>query len=196
MQNDKEHLNVDLDFLAEAKPRDAETKAASTYKVNWRNITIIGSLVGAFIGWVALSDKSSPSWSTSTSYTPPSTYQPNAPANQPPVVDREFRCSTYDSNHADSMAPRNAAQLTQEGEELKRRGDVLDSLKLQLDTSGVTQYSDQALVRSYNSMVARYNAQLSSLKTDYASYQTRIDNYYRLLQARNSYLITHCKKGW
>ena len=42
MQNDKEHLNVDLGFLDEAQPREAETLAKSGYKVNWRNIAIIG----------------------------------------------------------------------------------------------------------------------------------------------------------
>src|SRR5262245_6283627 len=104
MQDDKEHLNVDFGFLDEAKPRDAEIKAASGYKVKWRNITIIGVIIVAFIGWIALSDNSSPSRSTPSSYSPPTTYQPQAPAYQPPAVDGsgtvtngQFRCSSYDS---------------------------------------------------------------------------------------------------
>jgi hypothetical protein len=36
------------------------------------------------------------------------------------------------------MAPKNEFELNQEEEELKRRRDALDSLKSQIDTSGVT----------------------------------------------------------
>ena len=56
MQGDKEHLNVDLGFLDEAKPREAQTQAASTYKVNWRNIAIIGGLVIVVFIWIGSSD--------------------------------------------------------------------------------------------------------------------------------------------
>src|SRR5262245_19275881 len=107
MQDNKEHLNVDLGFLDEAKPRDAEIKAASGYKVNRRNITIIGGIIVAFIGWIALSYNSSPTRSTPSSYSPPTTYQPQAPAYQPPAAvtsgtatNGQFRCSSYDSRQA------------------------------------------------------------------------------------------------
>lgn len=201
MKRDKEHLNVDLGFLDDAKPQEAQTKAASTYKVNWRNIAIIGGLIIVFFIWIASNDNSSSQRSTPTSYTPPPSYQPQAPTYQSPadsaanVSNGDFRCSSYDSNQADLMAPKNEFQLTQEEEGLKHRSDALGSLKLQIDKSGVTQYSDQASIDSYNAMVSRYNAQLMSLKADYSSHQARIDIYNQQVQARNNYLLTHCRRN-
>src|SRR6266852_9133599 len=113
MQSDKEHLNVDLGFLDEAKPREAQTQVASTYNVNWRNIAIISGLVIAFFVWIGSSDNTSSRRSTPTSYTPPRTYQPQTPVYQPPaaagattVKNAQFSCSNYDSNQADLMAPK------------------------------------------------------------------------------------------
>ncbi len=202
MQSDKEHLNVDLGFLDEAKPREAQTQVASTYNVNWRNIAIISGLVIAFFVWIGSSDNTSSRRSTPTSYTPPRTYQPQTPVYQPPAADGattvkngQFSCSNYDSNQADLMAPKNEFELAQEEEELKRRSDALDSLKLQIDTSGVTQYSGRGSIDRYNAMVSRYNSLLTSFKADYSSHQTRIDIYNQQVQARNNYLLTHCRRG-
>ncbi len=201
MQNDKEHLNVDLGFLEEAKPREVQTQTASTYKANWRNIAIIGGIVVVLFIWIASSDNSTSNRSAPATYTPPATSQARAPAYNPPatgsattVSNGDFRCSSYDSNQADRMAPTNEFQITQEEDELKRRSDTLDTLKFQIDTSGVTQYSEQYAIDNYNSMVQRYNAQLTSFRTDYASHQTRIDIYNQQVQARNDYLQTHCRR--
>jgi len=202
MQGDKEHLNVDLGFLDEAKPREAETLAASTYKVNWRNIAIIGGLLIVFFIWIASSDNTSTRRPVPTSYTPPPTYQPQTPVHEPPALNNantvsngQFSCSRYDSNQADLMAPKNEIELTQEEEELKRGSDALDSLKLQIDTSRVNQYSDQVSIDRYNAMISRYNAQLTSLKRDYSSHQIRIDIYNQQVQGRNNYLLTHCRRN-
>ncbi|HMA74649.1 MAG TPA: hypothetical protein VKP67_24635 [Xanthobacteraceae bacterium] len=202
MQGDKEHLNVDLGFLDEAKPREAQTQATSTYKVNWRNIAIIGGLFIALFIWVETSDKTSSRRSAPESYTPPPTYQPQTPVYRPPaasgattVNNGQFSCSSYDSNQADLIAPKNEFELTQAQGELERRSDALDSLKLQIDTSTVNQYSDQTAIDRYNAMVSRYNAQLTLLKRDYSSHQTRIDIYNQQVQARNNYLLTHCRRS-
>jgi len=203
MQNDKEHLDVDLGFLDAAKPRYVETKATSSYKVNWRNITVIGGIIAAFIGWIVISDNSSPNRSTpSSSYGSPTTYQPQAPAYRPPAADAagtvtngQFRCSSYDSRQADLLAPTNDRELMLEKEEMKSRSDQLDSLKLKIDTSGVTSYSDQAEIDRYNAMVARYNRQLTSWKADYMAHQARIDTYNQQVQARNNYLLTNCRRS-
>jgi hypothetical protein len=128
-------------------------------------------------------------------------YQPQAPVYQPPATDTatinngQFSCSSYDSNQADLMEPKNEYELTKEEAELKRRSDALDPLKLQIDTSMVTQYSDQASIDRYNAMVSRYNAQLSSLKVAYSSHQTRVDIYNQQMQARNDYLLAHCRRN-
>jgi hypothetical protein len=88
MQSDKEHLNVDLGFLDEAKPREAQAQAASEYKVNWRNLAIIGGLIIVVLIWIGSSDNTSSQRSTPSSYAPPATTVSNG----------QFSCSSYDSN--------------------------------------------------------------------------------------------------
>ena len=185
MHSDKEHLNVDLAFLDEARPREAEALAASKYKVNWRNIAIIGGLIVVVFIWIGLSDNTSSQRATPTSYARPATTVSNG----------QFSCSSYASNQADLMQPKNELELNQEEEELKHRSDALDSLKIQIDASGVTQYTSQSSIGRYNAMVSQYNAQLTSLKTDYSSHQARIDIYNQQVQARNSYLLAHCRSS-
>lgn len=195
MQDNKEHLNVDLGFLDEAKPQEVKTKTASAYKTNWRNIAIIGGLVAALIIWIAASDNAPSNRSA------PSSYQPPASAYQTPGTDAvtvgngEFRCSSYDSGQADLMAPKNEYEITQEEENLKRQNAALDSLKAQIDSSSVNQYSDQFSIDNYNGMVDRYNAQVTSLKSQYAAHQARVEVYNQQVQARNNYLQTHCRRS-
>lgn len=201
MQNNKEHLNVDLGFLDEAKPQEVQTKTASTYKVNWRNIAIIGGLVVAVIIWIAASDNGSSNRSAPSSYTPATTYQPPASVYQPPAANTgttangDFRCSSYDSSQADLVAPKNEFEITQEEESLRRKNAALDSLKAQIDSSSVNQYSDQFAIDNYNGMVSRYNAQVASLKSEYAAHQTKVDIYNQQVEARNNYLQTHCRRS-
>jgi len=189
MQSDRDRLNVDLGFLDEAKPREVQTQAASKYKVNWRNIGIIGGLIIVVLIWIASNDNTSNQRSAPPAYAPPAT------DSGATVNNGQFSCSRYDSDQADLMAPKNEFALNQEEEELRRRGDAVDSLKSQIDASGVTQYSDQASIDRYNAMVSRYNAQLTSLRADYSSHQTRVGIYNQQVQARNNYLLTHCRRG-
>jgi hypothetical protein len=123
----------------------------------------------------------------------PASYAPPAADSTTTVNNGQFSCASYDSNQADLMAPRNEFELDQEEQELKRRGDVLDSLKVQIDTSGVTQYSSQASIDRYNAMISQYNAQLTSFRADYSSHQSRVNVYNQQVQARNNYLLTHCR---
>lgn len=187
MQSDKERLDEDLSFLDEVKPREAQTQAASTYKTNWRNIAVIGGVMIVVLVWIVLSNNTSSTRST------PASYAPLAADSTTTVNNGQFSCSSYDSNQADLMAPRNEFELDQEEQELKRRGDVLDSLKVQIDTSGVTQYPSQASIDRYNAMISQYNAQLTSFRTDYSSHQSRVNVYNQQVQARNNYLLTHCR---
>jgi hypothetical protein len=189
MQSDRDHLKVDLGFLDEAKPHEVRTQTASKYRVNWLNIAIIGGLIIVFLIWIASNVN------TSNRRSAPSTYAPLAADTVGTVNNGQFGCSRYDSNQVDLMAPKNEFALNQEEEELKRRGDVLDSLKAQIDTSGITQYSDQASIDRYYAMVAQYNAQLGSLRADYSSHQARIETYNQQVQARNNYLLTHCRSS-
>jgi len=186
MKKDKEHLNVDLGFLDEAKPPEVKTKAASAYKVNWRSIATIGVLAIAIVGWIYLSDNSSPSKPT------PNTYSPPVVNDAGTVKNGQYNCSREDSRQVDLMLPTNELQISQEEKELKQRDEALDALKQRIDMSSVTQYSDQATIDLYNTMVSQYNAQLTAFQTDYAAHQARIDAYNRRVQERNNYLVAHC----
>jgi hypothetical protein len=139
-----------------------QSESASTYKTNWRNIAVIGSVIIVVLVWIVLSNN------TSSTRSMPASYAPPAADSTTTVNNGQFSCASYDSNQADLMAPRNEFELDQEEQELKRRGDVLDSLKVQIDTSGVTQYSSQASIDRYNAMISQYNAQLTWLRADYS----------------------------
>jgi hypothetical protein len=190
MQNDKEHLNVDLGFLDEAKPRETETLVKSGYKTNWRNIAIIGGLIVAFIVWVTSDNKPSAPVTSAT-----------APTDQVPADDSssvkngQFTCSRYDSEEADRLSPSGESDLAIEKEGLEGRRTALDNLKSQMNASAVDQSSDQTAIDSYNAMVEQYNTQLESLKSDASAYQQKVDQFNAQVQAHNDYLTAHCRSG-
>ncbi|MHB8667218.1 MAG: hypothetical protein ACYC7B_06835 [Burkholderiales bacterium] len=194
MQNDKNKLDVDLGFLDEAKPRDAETNAASSYKINWRNIAIIGGLIIAIIIWVNLDDKSSTPRRSPTPVASAPAYQPPADTSGT-VRNGQYHCSRYDSDQADRLSPVGESDLTMQQQTLERRSNALDSLKTQISLNAVNQYSDQSAIDSYNALVDRYNAQLTAFKADAAVLQSRIDQFNAQVQAHNNYLIAHCRSG-
>jgi hypothetical protein len=183
MQSDKQHLDVDLGFLDGTRPPEAHAQATSRYRVNWRNISIIGGVIVTVVALIGVNNN------TSSGVSPPASY----PSSSTTTSKGQFSCSRYDSNQVDMMAPRNGSELEQEGDELKRRSDTLDSLKMRIDMSGVTQQSPQSAIDRYNAMISQYNAQLTSFKTDHASYQARLDTFNQKVDARNNYLSTHCR---
>lgn len=108
MKDDKNHLNIDLDFLGKDKkdtpkpaakpaaaasgstpPDDKKPSAAplsSEYKYNWKTIAFVGAII-LFFGWAMLSGSSSDTDTASNSYTP-TTYSNTLP---PPAT------STFDT---------------------------------------------------------------------------------------------------
>jgi peptidoglycan hydrolase CwlO-like protein len=71
----------------------------------------------------------------------------------------------------------------------------MDSLKAQIETIAGSSDSDQPNIARYDAMVARYNLQLNSWKDDLMSHQARIDAYNQKVEARNNYLVTHCRRS-
>jgi hypothetical protein len=194
MRNDKEQLNVDLSFLDEAKSRETETAAKSDFKVNWRNIAIIGGLILAAVIWANLDDKSSAPRSAGTTPTASApAYQAPAANSAGTVKNGQFSCSRYDSDQADRLSPVGDAELTMQQQALERRSNALDGLKTQVDRSTVSQYSNQSAINNYNAMVAQYNAQLGVFRSDAATYQSRVDQFNAQVQVHNNYLLTHCR---
>jgi len=198
MQNDKEHLNVDLGFLDEAKPRETETLVKSGYKTNWRNIAIIGGLIVVAVIWaIADNTPSAPGTSTAApaNSAPASSDQAPADDSSGAVRNGQFTCSRYDSDQADRLSPAGESDLTIEKEALEGRRSTLDNLKSQMNLSSVDQNSDQTAIDSYNAMVEQYNTQLDALKSDEAAYQGKVDQFNAQVQAHNDYLTAHCRSG-
>lgn len=196
MQNDKEQLNVDLGFLDEAKPRERETFAKSSYKVNWRNIAVIGGLIVVGIIWANSDNKSSAPRGTSAPVASVPVYQsPATNSNGGTVQHGQFRCSRYDSDQANTLSPVGEIELTAQQQALERRSNALDNLKTQLSLSSANQKSDQTAIDSYNAMVVQYNMHFVAFKSDVTAYQTRIKQFNAQVQAHNNYLLAHCRSG-
>jgi len=112
MAQDKEHLDINLDFLdKDTSPKGSTLAHKSstpkeenvTKKYNWKKILIIGGVI-LFFGWVIFSDNNSSTSTTNTgSYTPPSINQ--ASSNSDTVVIGEYRCSRYNYDKAVALAP-------------------------------------------------------------------------------------------
>ena len=190
MVKDKDRLDIDLGFLDQAKPRDAETKAVSKYKFNWRNITIIVGIIGGLFVWGSINyNHPSP-----RSY--PSTYTPPAASHDDTVANGQFRCSSYDSRQANALSPSNEVSIQKETDDLNLRAQELDALKTKINTNTVNQYSPQYLIDSYNGMIDTFNAQLTDFKTDSAAHQQRVDIFNAQVEAHNNYLIAHCRRSY
>jgi hypothetical protein len=112
------------------------------------------------------------------------------------VNNGQFRCSLSDSNQADAMSPQNEFELNRETSEFKRRGQALDSLKNIIESSRVNEYSDQYSIDRFNAMIDQYNMQLTQYKVDYTSYQAHLNLYNQRVDARNNYLLTHCRRAY
>lgn len=210
MQSDKKHLDFDLGFLDGAKSREAENAPSGTsrgvgtstshvksgYKINWRNIAIIGALIAGLAVWANLD--STPPASRQSPTAPvasQSTYQHRATNTGGAMRDGHFRCSQYYNDKAGRLAPKNKAELTYEQRELYQRRNSLARLKAQIQGSAVNQYSDQSAINRYNALVDRYNAQLTSFRTEAATYHANVDRFNAQVQAYNNYLQAHCRSG-
>jgi hypothetical protein len=189
MQNDKDRLDIDLGFLEQARPREAETKAVSKYKFNWRNIIVIVGIIGGLFIWGSMSDNTSSSRTSHSTYTPPASNSGNTVSNG------QFRCSSYDSQQADLLSPANEFEIQNEAANLKQRGDELDALSYQIKTSTVNQSSPQYLIDSYNGMIDSYNYKLTAYKTDSSTHEQKLGTFNAQVEAHNNYLVAHCRRA-
>jgi hypothetical protein len=193
MQNHKERLDLDLDFLDETKPsRPSETPVETGYKYNWKNIFIIGGIALAVVVIIILYNTES---TVSTKVNPP-VYVPNdrQPTNydNDTVTVGQYRCSKSDSARAKQMAPVNSAAIDMEKRALERRSQALASLRQRIESSAVNQYSPQFAINEYNEMIDTYNTQLQSFRLDASGLETKISQYNVQVQAYNAYLSAHC----
>lgn len=190
MKEDKQHLNIDLEFLDKKDsqktkkiPDDVGSNtghvaaagsapvSSTNHEYNWKNILIIGGII-LFFGWAIFSDKTdneSPSSINSTSSN--STFTNGS--------GQIFRCSDYNYDQAMALKPSDS-----ESAALDTRINSSDIEKSQVENIYVDEY-DQISIDQYNEAVDSYNLKNNRLKSDLAAWDTKISTY-------NNYLDAHC----
>lgn len=203
MKNDKDHLDIDLEFLDKKEPPKATPKQADVgqttptpvstgYKYNWKNILIIGGIV-LFIGWAMFSSDDGSSSSTNT-YTPPAQTS-NYNTGNDDVMVGEYSCSRYNYNQAVALNPdETEQQIESASTAFEYRTNAMKRLKDEIDNSYVNDYSEQWEIDDYNAKVDDYNSKLPAYKRDLASLDSRIDQYNAQIQTHNNYLVANCTK--
>jgi len=218
MKNDKEHLNIDLDFLKKkdaphvatpkAPPinstashtpphpvRSTTTPVSTGYKYNWKNILIIGGIV-LFFGWAIFSDDGSSSSSTTNTYNPPANGQSSG-GGEDNIRLGEYSCSRYHYNQAVALDPNETEQQIESASSaFEYRTNALERLKDEIDNSYINDYSDQWEIDDYNAKVDEYNSKLPAYKRDLANLDSRIDIYNSQIQKHNNYLVANCTKAY
>lgn len=194
MAQDKEHLDINLDFLdkdtspkksASVRKSNAPNKESGTQKYNWKKILLIGGVV-LFFGWVIFSEDSSTNNTNTGSYVPSNTSEDS-------VVVGEYTCSRYHYNQAVALDPdETESQITTAQNALEYRANALEQLQNEIENSYVNEYSSQWEVDQYNEKVDEYNSKLPAYKRDAASLDSRIDRYNAQIAAHNNYLRSNC----
>jgi hypothetical protein len=202
MEQDKQHLDIDLEFLdkdsskKDGAIRNETRKNTSVPKLKLsksqiKKYLIIGGVV-IFFGWVIFSDNNSSTSTTNTgSYTPSSVNQ--ASSDSDTFVIGEYRCSRYNYDKAVTLAPSESEQQIDTARNaLEYKSNELDRLKNEIDSSYVNEYSSQYEINQYNATVNEYNSKLASYKRDETSFSSRVDRYNAQVEAHNNYLRNNC----
>ncbi|MDD3101926.1 MAG: hypothetical protein PHE59_02170 [Patescibacteria group bacterium] len=213
MENDKKHLDIDLEFLDKNEPTrvtppklespkgsepnwryydkdKANANSGSGKKYKWKNILIIGGVV-IFFGWVIFSNSNSKNDTNTGSYTPPSVNQVSSNSNT--VVIGEYRCLSYNYDRAVALTPSESEQqIDTARNDLEYKSNELDRLKNKIDSSYVDEYSSQYEINQYNETVNDYNIKLTSYKRDEANFNSRVERYNTQIEAHNNYLRNNC----
>jgi len=178
----RKHLNIDLDFLEDHPSKSSPpTKKSSEHKqkTNWKNVFIVVGII-IFIIWVSSSSDSSTSSSNSTN-------------NYVSVGD--YTCTQYHSNQVNLLLPKiTLKEIKDEENLLENRSNQLDSLKRDLESFNINEYSSQYNINRYNTLVDDYNLKSASFKRVAASYESKIDDYNKKIGAYNNYLSKNCTK--
>ena len=187
--SDKKHIAVDLEFLDKDEPVQAKPPEPSKHppssptKYNWKAILIV---VGIIVVWAAFSDDS-PSNESSSAAT--NTSQSDM------VIVGNYSCSSYYSRQADLLKPSDyqSNQLDIESADLKRRKDSIEVSSDQIDNMNVDD-TDQESLDSYNRAVAKHNATLDTLKSDFRAHDVKATEFNVKVDKYNDYLDANCTK--
>lgn len=189
-----EYLKFDTDFLEEDSLQKNgfinNPKPLSEKKRNWKKILIIVGAVLLF-GWIFFSEDSQNSNTNTDEPIQPNVDQTSSGNDQ--IAIGEYRCSKYNYDRAVALNPEDSdEQITAAQNSLEYRGDELDRLKNEIDSSYVNEYSSQYQINQYNETIDEYNTKLTSYKRDASSLEARIDKYNTQIEAHNSYLKDNC----
>ena len=160
MKNEKQHLNIDLEFLDKKHvpkintqvnaPKNAPVSVG--HKHNWKNIIIVGAII-FFIGWVIIanSDDSSTSSTTDSVNTsaPVTATLPASTANNKDLTaasGQTYSCSDFNYDKAIALKPSvsTVASLNSESATLDQRTAALKVQSDNIDAMYVDQ-SDQSI---------------------------------------------------
>ncbi|MDP3763778.1 MAG: hypothetical protein Q8Q92_04020 [bacterium] len=209
MKDQKDHLNIDLEFLDKKdsvrvvpKPESNAGQTSSTPKTpatdtkyNWKNILIIGGIV-LFIGWAIFLDDGSSSNSTTNTYIPPVGSQTSNSSDDDVMVG-QYSCSRYNYNKAVALDPdETEQQIDSASTAFEYRTNAMKRLKDEIDNSYANDYSEQWEIDDYNAKVDDYNSKLPAYKRDLAILDSRIDQYNAQIQTHNNYLVANCTKRY
>lgn len=200
MKDQKEHININLEFLDKKEPvrvapkpesnagqTSSTPKASSTNtKYNWKNILIIGGIV-LFFGWAIFSGSDSSSTSGST-YTPTSDSN-----NLLSDGGQTFRCSDSNYDRAMALKPSTSlgAQLATESDTLNRQIAANKAEKTDLDSTYVDE-NDQYEVDNYNYRVDSYNSKRQRLMNAANSWDQRSKAFDVSIDTYNNFLDANC----
>jgi hypothetical protein len=208
MKDQKEHIDIDLEFLDKKEPirvapkkpeppkanepnwrfynpNNANSKAGNTRKYNWKNILIIGGVV-LFFGWAIFSGSSD---STSNSTYTPTTNSNNLLSEG----GNTFRCSDSNYDRAMQLKPSasTGAQLASESDSLDARISASKADKAELDSMYVDE-SDQYAIDSYNERVDSYNSERAALLSQSNNWDARHKAFDNQIDTYNNFLDANC----
>lgn len=190
MEESKDHLKIDLEFLDKKEPLrvapkpDSQTRQTSTpnsvstsHQYNWKKILVTGAII-LFFGWAIFSDSSSSS-STSNDFLA--------------GTGQNFSCSGSNHDRALALRPNatTAASLASESDALDRRISAAKIQNAEIDAMYVDE-TDQSSIDRYNAAVNDYNNKNNRLQLDTDSWNQRNAALNSQIDAYNNFLDTNC----
>jgi len=213
MTKNKEHLDIDLDFLDDEDPSKKDVsdrkpnisnKQDKKQKYNLKSILIIGVVVLFFI-WVFASDDGLSS--NSTQIKPTQDQAQNIILTKNTSFDKslvsteeeeyiilgEYRCLMYHYNKASELEPSKSREAFLESERIRidNKGRELEKFALEIENMYVDEYS-QWSVDNYNSKLNSYNRQFYTYESGHEKFQYDINSYNNKVTVYNNYLENNC----
>ena len=198
--DEKEKINLDLDFLEKGSPEPSAVKPQLTTKAE-KDVPVLPAksfklpdtakkwltgfaVVGVFVLFAVLSNDSEPT------YVEPS-YSDGL------VQTGEYRCSQYHHDRAGELEPTDweSTLLDSKTSQLSAESDRMDSESYTIENEYVDEY-DQWSIDQHNARIDEFNAGLQSYRIRVSAHQADIDDYNSRVEVYNNYLIANCTRAY